>query len=70
VAVSHGGDVLSSAKTVLKWYNRLLGRFPFVIVIQAKERFPPMNCAEAGPAARDLGGIGFKVIVDASQHAC
>jgi hypothetical protein len=59
----------SHAKGVLKWYNRFFGRYPFVIAIQAKERFPSDPSAHIGPAARDLGGFGFKVLVDASQHA-
>jgi hypothetical protein len=57
------------ARRVLKWYNRFYNRYPFVIAIQAKERFPPKPWAEIGPAARDLSGFGFKIIVDASPHA-
>jgi hypothetical protein len=59
----------SHAKGVLKWYNCFYGRYPFVIAIQAKDRFPPDPWAHIGPAARDLGGLGFKVLVDASQDA-
>jgi hypothetical protein len=50
----------SRARNVLKWYNRLYGKYPFVITFQAKERFPPEPWAEIGPAARDLGGFGFR----------
>jgi hypothetical protein len=57
------------AKEVLKWYNRFYSKHPFVISLQAKERFPPSPCAEIVPAARDLAGFGLKVLVDASQHA-
>jgi hypothetical protein len=59
----------ASAKDVLKWYNRLYSKYPFVIALQAKERSPPSPCADIGPAARDLGAFGFQVLVDASQHA-
>jgi hypothetical protein len=53
----------------LKWYNRFYSNYPFVIALQAKERFPPTPYAGIGPAARDLGSFGFQVLVDASQHA-
>jgi hypothetical protein len=56
-------------RNVLKWHNRFYSGYPFVIILQAKERFPPSPYAEIGPAARDLGALGFKVLVDASQHA-
>jgi hypothetical protein len=56
-------------RNVLKWHNRFYSGYPFVIILQAKERFPPTPYAEIGPAARDLGALGFKVLVDASQHA-
>jgi hypothetical protein len=67
--VTGNGRERARAKDVLKWYNRFYSKYPCVIALQAKERFPPSPYAEIGPAARDLGGLGFQVLVDASQHA-
>jgi hypothetical protein len=41
------------AQDVFKWYNRFYSKYPFVIALQAKERFPPSPYSEIGPAARD-----------------
>lgn len=72
-AVSGNGKDLetskSQARNILKWYNRFYRNYPAVVAFQAKERFPPQPAAHIGPCARDLGAIGFRVIVDASPHA-
>lgn len=58
-----------NSECVLKWHNRIFPSYPMIVALQLDERFPPPPPASTGPAARDLRRMGFKVIVDTSQHA-